>query len=198
MERRRARRDVARPAVLKTPPALPKGPSLYREPKYGGYKGPTDEPPPGFVGATTSRTEWMVYHAMSRVLGVPEDPRQGPFIGAPGVWSYQKAWDDGRRSPGGSVIDFMVYGGAKSDTDVAFRVQTEFFHLYASADQQAHDLTQLGRLSEYMRVVDIYDQDFQWDPTNQACIILIKEALAGNTFPNPINNGTTQRVTRMT
>lgn len=130
-------------------------------------------------------------------MGAPQDPRQGPFIGAPGLWAYQKAWDEGRRQAGGSVIDFMVYAGGRTDHDVAFRIQTEFFHLYASADQQAHDLLQLHRLNEYMRVVDLYDQDFPWDVTNQAAIILIKEALAGNTFPNPINNGTTQRATRM-
>lgn len=98
---------------------------------------------------------------------------------------------------GGSVIDFVVYAGRQSDHDVAFRVQTEFFHLYASAEQQEHDLIQLYRLSESMRVIDLYDQDFAWDRTNQACIILLKDALNGSTFPNPITNGATQRATRM-
>lgn len=139
----------------------------------------------------------MVYHAMSKVMGAPEDPRQPPYYGAPGIWSYQKAWDEGRRAPGGAVIDFVVYSGSKSEHDIAFRVQTEYFHLYASADQQAHDVMQLERLSQYFRVVDLYDQDFAWDETNQATIIMLKEALAGNTFPNPINNGTTQRVSRI-
>lgn len=193
------RREVARPMRLRTPSAMPRGPRLYAEPKDKGYKGPVDEPPPGFLMGTTSETEWRVYHALARVLGQPENPYVGPFIGAPGVWTYQKAWDNGRRSPGGSVIDFLVYGGtgSRADTDVAFRVQTEYFHMYTTSDVHEHDAMQLARLSEFMRVVDIYDDDFMFDPTNQATIILIKEALAGNTFPNPVTHGTTQRATRI-
>ena len=197
MDRGRGRRDVARPPRLRTPAALPRGPRLYSEPKDKGYIGPVSEPPPGFVQGTTSETEWRVYHAIARVLGEPEDPYSPPFIGSPGSWAYQKAWDDGRRQAGGSVIDFLVYGGGRSDDDVAFRVQTEHFHLYADASVHEKDAIQLARLTEFMRVVDLYDQDFMFDPTNQATIILIKEALAGNTFPNPITNGTTQRATRM-
>lgn len=190
------RRDVSRPPRLRGPAVLPRGPRLYSEPKDKGYRGPVSEPPPGFVTGNTSFTEWMVYHAMSKVMGVPEDPRQPPFIGAPGMWTYQKAWDEGRRQPGGSVIDFIVYSGDRSDEDVAFRVQTEHFHIYSGAEQHAHDLMQFYRLAGFMRVVDLYDQDFVHDPTNQACIVLIKDALAGSTFPNPLTNGTTQRATR--
>jgi hypothetical protein len=191
------RRDVARPTILRTAPALPRGPRLYRTPKDLGYKGPVMEPPVGFVRGTTSITEWSVYFGLAKVTGQPQNYREGPFIGAPGVWAYQKAWDEGRRMPGGSVIDFVLYAGDWSDQDVAFRVQTERFHLYADMEQQAHDALQIARLSGFMRVVDIYDQDFLWDPTGQAIIVLLKDALAGSTFPNPINAGTTQRATRI-
>jgi len=169
---------------------------MFREPKDKGYRGPTTEPPAGFVRGTTSKTEWMVYHALSKVMGYPADPREPPFIGMPGMWSYQKAWDEGRRSPGGSVIDFVVYAGSKSTHDIFFRIQTEHFHIYASGDQQMHDQLQFERLSSYARVVDLYDYTFAADPTNQACIIMIKRALNGEVEPNPITDGTSMRVSR--
>lgn len=196
MDRKRSNRDVYRPPRLRTPSALPTGPRLYREPKDKGYVGPVSDPPPGFVVGTTSKTEWMVYHAMAKVIGYPTDPRQGPFIGFPGMWSYQKAWDEGRRMAGGSVIDFVVYSGARSNQDVAFRIQTEHFHIYADGDQHAHDKLQYERLSQYMLTIDLYDYSFAFDPTNQATIILIKRALNGEIEPNPITDGTSMRVTR--
>jgi len=196
VDRERTNRDLYRPPRLRTPPALPTGPRMYREPKDKGYKGPTSEPPPGFVRGTTSKTEWQIFHAMSKVMGYPQDPRQPPFIGMPGMWTYQKAWDEGRRMVGGSVVDFLVYSGSRSNMDIAFRVVTEHWHLYAGIDQQAHDALQRERLSMYMRVVDLYDYNFAFDPTNQAAIILIKRALNGEVEPNPANDGTTMRVTR--
>lgn len=193
----RKQRDTSRPLRIRTPAALPTGPRLYKEPKHGGYVGPVTAPPPGFIGPWNSRTEWMVYHAIARVIGQPEDPRQPPFIGAPGLWKYQKVWDEGRAQAGGSVIDFVVFAGPRSSDDVAFRIQTEYFHVFGTAKQQITDALQYERLSQYMRVVDLFDQDFAFDDTNQACIILVKEALAGNTFPDPIVAGTAQRVSRM-
>lgn len=196
MDRDRTNRDVYRPERLRTLPAIPQGPRMYREPKDKGYVGPTSEPPLGFVRGTTSKTEWQVYHALSKVIGYPVDPRQGPFIGMPGMWSYQKAWDEGRRMAGGSVVDFVVYSGARSNQDVFFRIQTEHFHIYASDVQQAHDKMQFERLSYYARTVDLYDYDFAFDPTNQACIILIRRALNGEVEPNPMTDGTSMRVSR--
>lgn len=191
------RRDVARPPRLRTPPALPRGPRIYQTPKDLGYKGPITDPPEYFGGANVSNTEWIVYFGMAKVTGQPENYREPPFIGMPGIWSYQKAWDEGRRAPGGSVIDFVLHSGAWSDQDVAFRVVTEHWHMYADFEQQAHDALQLQRLSGFMRVIDLYDQDFLWDLSGQAIVVLIKDALAGSTYPNPINSGTTQRATRI-
>ena len=169
---------------------------MYREAADRGYKGPTADPPAGFVRGTTSKTEWMIYHAMSKVLGYPTDPREPPFIGFPGVWAYQKAWDEGRRMAGGSVVDFVVYSGARSNQDIFFRIQTEHFHIYASDAQQAHDKLQFERLSQYAQTIDLYDYNFAFDPTNQAAIILIKRALNGEIEPNPMTDGTSMRVTR--
>lgn len=197
MDRKKSQRDLVRPPIIRTPPRLPTGPALTRERKDKGYKSPTDEPPEGFLGGQNSRYEWMIYHALSKVMGVPEDPRQPPFLGAPGVWTYQKAWDDGRKAIGGSVIDFVVYAGGKASNSFAFRIQTEYHHLATDHETHAFDLMQQDRLSQFFRVVDLYDSDFAFDRTNQAAIVLIKDALAGKTFPNPITNGTTERVSRI-
>ena len=196
MDRKRGTRDLYRPPRLRTPPAMPTGPRLYREPKDKGYVGPVADPPPGFVVGTTSKTEWLIYHALSKIMGYPQDPRQPPFIGMPGVWRYQRAFEGGRRERGGAVLDFVVLSGAKSRQDVAFRIQTEHFHIYASSEIHMNDVLQFERLSETMLVIDLYDQDFAFDPTNQAAIILIKRALNGEIEPNPMTDGTSQRVTR--
>ncbi len=191
----RNRRDIPRPPSLKRPASLPTGPRLFRPPKDKGYISQTTTPPDGFVIGSTSRTEWMIYHAMSKIFGVPENPRQGPFYGAPGVWDYQKNAIGGRRMPGGAVIDFVVYPGLKTNGRLyAFRIQTEYFHNYADSEKQASDLLQSWRLAEYYAVVDLYDYEFASDPTNQAAIILVKRALNGETFSPPGSTGVVQRV----
>lgn len=190
-------RDLVRPPLLRTPTLIPRGPKLYQEPKDKGYRSQFNDPPPGFVGAHTSLTEWHVYLAMSKVLGVPMDARQQPWIGYPPIWFYQSEQMGGRRQAGGAVVDVVVAAGQKSTDQIGFRIVTERFHIYADSDTHFHDQRQLETLSSYMRVVDIYDQDFLPDPTGQACIILIKDALAGRYEPNPITSGTTQRVTRI-
>lgn len=194
---KKQRRDLVRPPTLRTPTVLPEGPRLYKEARDKGYRGPVSAPPAGFVGATTSVTEWMIYWAIAKVLGEPADPRQPPFIGYPPLWYYQSEQFGGRRMAGGAVVDFVVSGGRGGrGRDIGFRLQTERFHLYASAEVHFKDQAQLWQLSASMQVIDIYDQDFLNDPSGQAAIVAVKDALAGRTEPNPISDGTTQRVTR--
>lgn len=189
------RRERIGPAPLRTPPVFPRGPRLFREPKDKGYKGGAGIPPDMFLDGNNSEYEWMIYQALASITGQPTDPRQPPFIGAPGVWVYQKAWDQGRREPGGSVIDFMVYAGmADNEVATAFRIQTEYFHIYTDSAKQAADVIQKNRLSEFFRVVDLYDYEFAWDITNQAAVILLKRALSGETFQDPITSGVAERV----
>ena len=191
----RQRRDRVTVPWLRTPPALPRGPRLYREPKDKGYRGGAGVAPPGFITSNNSEYEWMVYRALASITGFPETPEEGPFIGAPGIWSYQKAWDQGRHEPGGSVVDFVLYGGfGGARVDTAFRIQTEYFHIYTDAEKHASDLIQKWRLSEFMRVVDLFDYQFAWDKTNEATVVLIKRALAGETYVDPTSSGVAERV----
>lgn len=191
----RSRRDRIGPDPLRTPPVIPRGPRLFREPKDKGFQGGAGIAPPGFLGGNNSAYEWMIYRALASVTGFPQEPREPPFIGAPGVWVYQKAWDQGRREPGGSVIDFLVYAGmADNAVATAFRIQTEFFHIYTDAEKHAADLIQKTRLSEFFRVVDLYDHEFAWDITNQAAVVLVKRALAGEVFQDPTTSGVAERV----
>lgn len=198
MDRSNRRRELVRPPVLRTPTVIPQGPRLYKEPKDKGFRGPVADPPKGFVGAHTSESEWMVYWGLAKVLGVPQEPREPPWLGYPPIWYYQSEFAGGRKMAGGAVVDFVVAGGAQGrDQDIGFRLQTERFHIYADSDTHASDQAQLWNLSSSMRIVDLYDQDFLQDPTGQAVIILIKDALAGRIEPNPITDGTTMRVTRL-
>lgn len=176
---------------LRLPAAIPKGPRLYREPKDKGYISEFKEPPPGFLTGQNSPLEWMVYLAMSKILGLPTDPRSGPFIGAPGLWGYQV----GGSQLGQSKIDFVVYPNRRTfGLRYAFRIQTEYFHNFADSEKQAYDLLQSYNLSEYNRVVDLYDYEFAEDPTGQAICILIKRALAGEVWQAPGTTGFALRV----
>ena len=180
---------------LRAFPALPRGPRLYKEPKFHGYVGSWMTPPPGFVNGNNSMYEWMIYKAIAYVLGYPEHPEHPPFIGFPGLWSYQKAFDQGRHMPGGSVIDFMIYGGGRNNGgDMGIRVQTEFFHIFTDSVKHTYDELQRWRLAQFMTVIDLFDQDFAFDPTGQAAVKLIKRALAGEYSPDPLSTGTAQRV----
>lgn len=165
---------------------------MYRPPRFHGYRGGPGEPPPGFVIGQTSKTEWFIYWAMSKIFGEPVDPRVGPFIGAVGVWGYQV----GGRQRGQAVIDFVVFPQKKSrGLRYGFRIQTEYFHNFADAETQAYDLMQLSRLSEFNVVVDLYDYEFVEDITGQAAIILIKRGLNGELFSPPsANSQVIQRV----
>lgn len=177
---------------LRTPTAIPRGPRMYQPPPSKGFKGGPGDPPPGFVIGQTSATEWVIYWAMSKVFGQPQDPRQAPFFGAPNIWGFQI----GGREQGQSVIDFVVYPQPRSrNLRYAFRIMTEYFHNYADAETQAYDLMQLWRLSEYNVVVDLYDYEFMSDLTGQAPIVLIKRALAGELWsPVPNLSAPVQRV----
>lgn len=187
--------DRASLPKLRTPPITPHGPRLFREPKDKGYIGGAGIPPDEFLNGNNSEYEWQIYRALASITGEPQNPEQPPYIGAPGIWIYQKAWDQGRREPGGSVIDFLVYGGfGDTAVDTAIRIQTEYFHIFTDAEKHSADLIQKWRLAQFFRVVDIYDYQFAWDKTNEAAVRVVKQALQGDTFTDPTTSGMAERV----
>src|SRR5690606_36874074 len=136
-------------------------------------------PPPGFVGGQNAVTEWPPYLALSKIFGLPVDRRSGPFSGEPNVWRYQL----GGSQLCQSKIDCVVYPNRPTVGErIAFRIHTEYFHNFVDAEKQAYDLLQAWNLSEYNRVVDIYDYEYMTDATGQAIIILLKAAMAGETY----------------
>jgi hypothetical protein len=191
-----ARRTLMALPEIRSFAQLPTGKRLY---KYGNrtremVKGGPGEPPPGFLGPTVSVTEWMVYWALSRYFLNPTDPRRSgpPFNGGPPDWTYQQPYLGGRFTPLGAVVDFIVWR-TNTGRPLGIRVQTEYWHLYASREQQVHDLNQRGRLMDSISVVDIYDYTFSGDPTGAAVMQVVKNALGLIEIPDPLRSGTVRR-----
>lgn len=189
-----SRRSQTRPIPLRSFPVLPEGPELYQQKEGLGLHYGPGEPPAGFLTYTNSKTEWQIYWALAKIIGQPKDPRKPPYIGWPGLWTYQKPYEGGRRLAGGQVIDFLVYHPATSHGAIAIRIQTERYHIMTDAAKQAKDRMLLIRLSDQFRVVDLYEQDFINDPSGQAAIIETKRALYGGSTSNPIRSGRARRL----
>lgn len=137
--------------------------------------GPGD-PPEGFVGGTTSLSEWYLYWAFSVILG-PEGLD----------WSYQSGMLGSRNTPGGAVVDYVVYQGSVS---LLVRLQTYRFHLSAPADQQVHDIEQFIALSSPDTIViDVYEDQFLFDETGQAAIKLVVDIINRRIVQNPMASG---------
>ncbi len=109
--------------------AFSTGPKEFSErtnPLLGDAPGP---PPPGFVRATTSGSEWYVYWALAKISGSPKgaDVRNPPFYGSRDgeLWRYQYPYAGGRHLPGGAVVDFVWM---PFNNSILLRLQTEHFH----------------------------------------------------------------------
>ena len=190
---RDARRRPVRPPRLRSFPVMPRGPRLYKLDPDHAKSGPGD-PPPGFVTATTSASEWFVYWAISKVLKFPKDPRQGPFNGWPGLWDFQHPMMGGRAARGGAVADFVIMPGNVVDGEILIRLQTSRWHLFTDSSKQATDQILLTRMARFGRVVDIYEQDVILDKSGQAAILEVKKALWGGKPSDPLSAGTAKRL----
>lgn len=189
------RRSQIRPPRLRSFPVMPTGPRFLDFPDDFGkeFRGP-GEPPPGFLNYTNSYSEWVIYWALSKVIGVPKDPRQPPYEGYPGSWTYQRPFEGGRIA-GGQVVDFLIEDpSATAGGAIALRIQTERYHIFTDAAKQAVDRMLLTRLSGRYRVVDIYEQDFISDESGQAAVLETKRALYGGATSNPLRTGQARRV----
>lgn len=136
------------------------------------------EPPEGFVGGTTSKTEWYVYWACLILLG-PEGV----------VWTYQESFAGGRHIPGGAVADFVIYMPMQT---IIVRVQTWQFHFAQGAEKIQTDVEQKIMLHSIWGeeiAIDVYEQHFIHDDTGRAVLEVMKDAIAGIEWPNPFEVG---------
>lgn len=191
-------KQAARPIGLRRPATVPQGPRLFSRPekRIAG----AGDPPPGFVGPTTSASEWIVYTAFAKVLRDPPDPRKPPFFGGRD-WSYQIGiLGTYTRQLGSAVVDFVYYGPRER---IFIRLQTERFHEAFGPAQQAYDVIQRALLGQQGIVRDIWESSFLYaDPTAdsplhsdavlQAACIQVKNALGLIEKGSPITLGTSR------
>lgn len=187
----RSIRQVQRPPTLRVFTELGLGSRTYKYNKQPLVTSGFGDPPPGFIIVSTSLSEWMVYWALSKIYGLPVDPRQGPFIGAPGIWGYQVPAMGGR-AVGGAVVDFTVQD-TRSGIPIGIRIQTELWHLFTANRKQASDLLQRQRLMEDMTIVDVYDYQYTGDKTGQQVIQVMKAAIGAIEIPDPLRGATARR-----
>jgi hypothetical protein len=136
------------------------------------------EPPEGFVGGTTSKTEWYVWWALEKLctpLGIE--------------FTYQSSYAGGRHLPGGAVVDFVIFMPLY---EILLRVQTFRFHFTLGSEKQQYDVEQKIELTDMNQgqvVVDIYEQDFIDDETGYKVLKVCREALNLQEEPNPLASG---------
>jgi hypothetical protein len=188
-----SRRKPVRPPRLRSIPAFPKGPRLYEQLEGVGLVHGPGDPPPGFLTFTNSQSEWWIYWAISKVIGFPQDPRVGPYIGWPGLWIYQSPFEGGRVR-GGQVVDFVIESPVTSGGTLAIRIQTERYHIFTDPMKHAQENILLTRLAQYSRVADVFEQDFIMDRSGQAAVLEIKKAIFGGRASNPLRAGTARRI----
>jgi hypothetical protein len=147
------------------------------------------EPPEGFVGVWTSKTEWYVYWALCRLTEPNKNPRLPPFAGG-SRFTYQKA-EKGGRKPGGSVTDFVVLAPIGY---IGIRVETERWHIWTTSDQIMKDAYIREHIASTEKTIRVYDQHFIGDPSGDSVMRVMAMALKGVEMPSPIKMGTAQRV----
>ncbi len=192
-------RQSVRPIGLRGPSKLPTGQRLYSQSPVRKGAG-AGQPPTGFVGGSTSGTEWIAYLALAKVLKDPIDPRKPPFWGG-SSWGYQIAMlGTYTRELGSAVADYVYYGPR---VDLIIRLQTRRFHEGFGPSQQGGDVLQRTLLSGNGIVVDIWEGDFiDADPSNrdklnsapvlQAACAVMRDAISVTERGSPIFLGTSQ------
>jgi hypothetical protein len=175
------------------PVVFPRGPRLYDQPWI--YESGPGNPPTGFVTATTSGSEWVLYWAIWKVLGVPGDVREEPFSGRPTYFSFQRSFSGGREEIGGAVADFVVYGGrGRLHDSIIIRLQTEHFHRFTNVMTQARDARQAIMLQGAARLIDIEEVNILGDQTGEKACRHVAEVLSGTYLPNPMESSTQRRL----
>jgi hypothetical protein len=175
-----------------TPPLRSTGPrylKLFHLPKQGND---WCVPPRGFVSGKlhNSKSEWLIYAAISVIKHDPADPTKAPWVGG-SDWSYQDPLSGGRMQAGGQVCDFLVQWGSEL---VCLRTQTDYFHLFADNAKRIDEFFE--KTHSTARIVDIFDADYIGDCTLEAACRTVAAALGGREKPNPGYLGTAQPTRR--
>lgn len=159
--------------------------------------GPGDTPWPGFITGQNSLTEQNAYWALGTIFQNPPRDRLKlpPFYGGWPDWGYQvPTLGSHTRAVGSAVVDFMVYQGG---TQIAIRIQTEFFHGFTTSVKHVYDVIQQAQIEAAgYDVVDIWDNDLLHDPSGQKYIITMKKAIGRLSKIDPIISGTLIRGSR--
>jgi hypothetical protein len=173
---------------MRKPTLFPKGPKLYGLGGKRQFAGGPGVPPGDFVTATTSAVEWILYWASFKLLAPNLDPRTPPYTGIPGVFEYQVSTDPIQpRSLGAAVDDFLYYLGTGI---VRVRLDTWYFHIAADATQVAKDAkAKLDSARNGARTVTIYDTQIVGDPSGQAAVATLAQALSGIESLSPTTSG---------
>ena len=187
---------MERPQKMKRPPHIrgftvfstgPRLLGLAKDPQIIAGPG---LPPPGFVGPTTSASEWVLYWALAKVFDDPENPRLPPFLGGRD-WSYQISVEGGRRERGGSVVDMVIFLPGEK---IGVRLQTERFHVFAGPKKQSYDLIQEKNLSRFMTIRDVFEQDILPAGDGSKAIAAVVNLLGGRRRISPITSQRARRV----
>lgn len=166
---------------------------MYTFDPLGAVRSEFTEPPPGFLRATNSASEWIVYLAFAKILRSPPNPKEPPYEGGPGVWIYQEPTMGGRNQAGGAVVDYVILAGDRVSENTLVRLQTERFHSFASGMKQYTDERQLQLLNSIARVIDVDESQVLGDPTGEKACRYLAEALAGFAMPNPLASSQQRR-----
>ena len=167
------------------------GPDIYQLDKEAEIIDGPGEPPVDFLSGKTSKPEWMLYWGMSKVHGVPVDPRIGPYEGDHGgIWAYQRYFPI-LGITGKTNVDFVYYGGGYW---IGIRLQSEKHHLMTDAAQQVLD-EYLGSHNPGLdQIVDVFEQHFLSDPTGDAACKVMALASKGIGYESYLRTGGTFRI----
>lgn len=185
--------------TLKRPTVFAKMPDIYRE-AFGPDVTPEEGPgksPTGFVVATSSEVEWIVYFWLWILLNCDGNPRQAPFFGGSGAggrFTYQIKFFGGRRQPGGAVPDFAVLRPTRA---LILELVGEWQHVFTESSKIERELFQTGRIAgPEFEVIRIYEQHILSDPYSRRGTVprVLQDALQGISWVGPIMGGNPMRM----
>jgi hypothetical protein len=182
----------SRPKKLTRSPVRKLGPRIFRRGVKATLGNDWCTPWPGFIGATNSLSEQMIYAALAIFFHDRERFWLPPYDG--GInWKYQTKIGGGRLFKGGQVCDFEV---TYNNEQMCLRVQSLKWHIMVDAAKKMLDLF-LKAGTKDLIIRDIFEQDFVWDCTLKAAVRVVAATLAGKESANPGSLGTARQTRRL-